>query len=227
MQEHRIKVWDLPTRLFHWLLVISVALAFATGLQGGSAMVWHGRIGLSILGLLVFRLIWGIIGSTYARFGQFVRGPTAIRAYLQGRWHELGHNPLGALSVLALLGLLLFQAGSGLFATDEIAFSGPLKSLVSQHTSIWLSGLHRQAIWLIGGLIGLHIGAALFYLARGQNLIRPMITGYVLSREPMARPAEGGGILALLLALAIAGGCVWIANGSLLPPPPPPVTPVW
>ncbi len=227
MQEHRIKVWDLPLRLFHWLLVISVALAFATGLQGGGWMVWHGRIGLWILALLVFRLTWGIIGSTYARFGQFVRGPAAIRAYLNGRWHGLGHNPLGAISVLAMLGLLSLQAGTGLFATDDIAFSGTLKSLVGHQTSLWLSGVHRQAIWVLGGLILLHIAATVFYLVRGQNLIRPMVTGYVLSREPMARPAEGGGILALLLALAIAGGSVWVANGGLLSPPPPPVIPAW
>lgn len=227
MQEHRIKVWDLPTRVFHWSLVLAVALAFATGLQGGPWMVWHGRIGLFILGLLIFRLAWGVMGSTYARFSQFVRGPAAIRLYLSGRWHELGHNPLGALSILVLLGLLLFQATSGLFATDDIAFSGPLKRWVSHQTSIWLSGLHREAIWILGGFIALHIAASLFYLARGQNLIRPMITGYVLSREPMARPAEGGGPLALLIAIALAIAGVWVANGGLLPPPPPPMTPSW
>lgn len=223
MQEHRITLWDLPTRLVHWSLVVLVALAFLTGLTGGAWIDWHGWIGLAILGLLVFRLVWGVVGSTYARFSQFVRGPQTILSYLRGRWHGMGHNPLGALSVLALLGLLLLQSLSGLFATDDIAFAGPLKSWVSSETSLWLSGLHRQAIWLLGGMIVLHVLATLFYTwVRRDNLIRPMLVGYKLTREPLAYSARGGGPLALLLALVIAAGAVWIAQGGLLPPPPPP-----
>ena len=223
LQEHRIKLWDLPTRLFHWSLVLLVALAFATGLTGGSWIDWHGRIGLAIFGLIVFRIAWGFIGSTYARFGQFVRGPRTMLTYLRGRWHGMGHNPLGGISVLVLLALMLFQSLTGLFATDDIAFSGPLKSLVSSETSLWLSSLHRQAIWIIGGFVALHVLATLFHTwVRGDNLIRPMITGYKMTREPMAHSAKGGGPIAFVLALAIAAGAVWIADGGLLPPPPPP-----
>ena len=229
----RIKVWDLPTRVFHWLLFIAVAAALLTGLEGGNWMVWHGRIGLLILGLLAFRLVWGVLGSTYARFADFLPTPGRLLAYLAGRWHGLGHNPLGALSILALLGLLLWQTGSGLFSNDDIAFNGPLYALVSKATSDWLTGLHRQGLWLIVGLVALHILAALFYtFVRRNNLIRPMVTGWKEVPEPVpdlgAAPAQGGAWWALVLALVIAAGVVWIADGGLLPPPPPPPpVPAW
>jgi cytochrome b len=225
----RIKVWDLPTRVFHWLLFITVTASLLTGLEGGNWMTWHARLGLLALGLLVFRLVWGILGSTYARFANFAPTPSRILAYLRGRWHGLGHNPLGALSVFALLALLLWQAGSGLFTNDDIAFDGPLYGLVSKSTSDWLSSLHRQGLWLIVGLVALHILAALYYtFVRGNNLIRPMVTGYKESAGADARPARGGPLWALLLALTFAGGSVWVANGGLLPPPPPPApVPAW
>jgi cytochrome b len=222
----RILVWDLPTRIFHWLLAIAVAGAFITGLQGGNLMVWHGRLGLLILGLLVFRLAWGLLGSTYARFAQFVRGPGSVLAYLRGRWQGVGHSPLAALSVLALLGLLLFQAISGLMTNDDIAFRGPLNGLVSKSTSDWLTGLHRQNIWLIGGLIGLHVAAVLFYtFVRKDNLIGPMIHGRKDVSIDTARSASGGGVLAVAAALVIAGAALWVADGGLIPPPPPPPPP--
>ena len=224
----RIKVWDLPTRVFHWSLFVAVTVALLTGLEGGNWMVWHERAGLLILGLLVFRLVWGLLGSTYARFAEFAPTPGRISAYLQGRWQGLGHNPLGALSVFALLALLLWQASIGLFSNDDIAFNGPLYDLVSKSTSDWLSSLHRQGLWLILGLVALHILAALFYtFVRGNNLIRPMITGFKESAGPNARPARGGPLWALLLALAIAAGAVWAADGGLLPPPPPSAVPAW
>jgi cytochrome b len=226
MKQGRILVWDLPTRLFHWLLTLLVAAAFFTGLQGGNLMVWHGRIGLLILGLLAFRLAWGVVGPTYARFSQFVRGPGAILAYLRGQWHGAGHSPLAALSVLALLALLAFQVLSGLAANDDIAFRGPLYALVSKSTSDWLTGLHRQNIWLIGTLIGLHLAAVLFYtLIRKDDLIRPMIHGKKDAPSETARSAVGGGWLALAAALAVAMAAIWIGNGGLIPPPPPPPPP--
>lgn len=232
MTEKRIQLWDIPTRLFHWLLVLLVSLAFATGLTGGNLMVWHGRLGLMILGLLIFRLIWGMIGSTYARFSHFVRGPTTILAYLRGHWHGLGHNPLGALSVLALLGLLLFQTLTGLVATDDIAFKGPLNALVTADTSDQITRLHRQAVWFLGGLIGLHLAATLFYtIVRKDNLIKPMLTGIKVATNADARSASGGGLMSFLIALAVAAGVTWIASGGLLappsPPPPPGSVPSW
>ncbi|MBK5962604.1 cytochrome b [Thiocystis minor] len=224
MQKNLIRVWDFPTRLVHWLLFLLAAAAFFTGLSGGNLMVWHGRFGLAILGLLAFRLVWGLIGSTYARFSQFVRGPGTILAYLRGHWHGVGHNPLGALSVLALLGLLLFQTLSGLAADDDIAFKGPLSALVSAQTSAWLTGLHRQTIWIIGALVGLHVCAILFYtFVRRDNLIQPMLNGRKAVTDPAVTSAVGGGPLALILAVALAALAVWIANGGLLPPPPAPL----
>ncbi|MCG6897773.1 MAG: cytochrome b/b6 domain-containing protein [Thiocapsa sp.] len=232
MSERRVLVWDLPTRLFHWILALLVVAAFVTGLQGGGLMEWHGRIGLLILGLLAFRLAWGVLGSSYARFGQFVRGPSAVVAYLRGRWHGLGHSPLAALSVLALLATLLLQALTGLVANDDIAFTGPLYELVSAAASDRLSGLHRQNAWLIGTLVGLHLCAILVYtFLRKDDLIRPMIHGYRNAPSETATSATGGGWLAFLVALSVAVAAVWIGDGGLLPPapaPPPPGTiPTW
>ncbi|HPR06711.1 MAG TPA: cytochrome b/b6 domain-containing protein, partial [Denitromonas sp.] len=111
MSKPTILIWDLPTRLFHWLLVVCVIGAIISTKIGGNAMLWHGRFGLAIVGLLGFRLAWGVVGSHTARFAQFVRGPATIAAYLRGQWQGIGHNPLGALSVLAML-LVLVGAGS-------------------------------------------------------------------------------------------------------------------
>ena len=229
MSIKKIRLWDLPTRIFHWSLFLLVTAAIVTVKIGGNAMVWHGRIGVAIVGLLAFRIVWGLVGSTYARFGHFVRGPGAIRAYLQGRWKGVGHNPLGALSVLALLGLLVFQVSTGLFANDDISFNGPLYPLVGKDTSDWLSSLHNQAEWFIYGLISLHIAAILYYVrVKKDNIVKPMITGEKQVREHSVESARGGGIIALVVALAIAGGAAWAASGGIVPPPPPPVeTPAW
>lgn len=216
-----IQIWDLPTRLFHWSLAGLVIGAFVTAKLGGGAMVWHGRLGLAIIGLLAFRLVWGVVGSTYARFGQFVRGPAAIRAYLRGEWQGLGHNPLGALSVLALLGVLTLQAASGLFANDDIAFSGYLSPLVDSHLSSDLTGIHHLLEKILMVLVALHVGAILFYVrVKKQNLVRPMLTGWVEGNP--AQSAKGGGIMALVIAVLFALVTVWAASGALLSPPPPP-----
>ncbi len=217
----KVYVWDLPTRLFHWLLVVCVIGAFVTAKIGGALMVWHGRFGLAILGLLVFRLIWGFVGSTYARFAQFVRGPAAIRAYLKGEWHGQGHNPLGALAVLALLAALAAMVGTGLFANDDIAFFGYLAPLVSGDMSDRLTVIHLQIETLLMALVGLHVAAILFYaLAKKRDLVRPMITGW--APGDFTRSATGGGPIAFAIALIVALAAVWAASGALNPPPPPP-----
>lgn len=217
---HRIRVWDLPTRLFHWALVVCVAGAFVSAQIGGNAMVWHGRCGLAVLGLLVFRIVWGFVGSTYARFGQFVRGPAAIKAYLRGEWQGEGHNPLGALSVLALLGTLTLLVATGLFANDDIAFEGPLYSLVGKDISDRLVGLHRLIEPVIILLVVAHLGAIAYYVrVKKQALVMPMITGWKVGAGETAR---GGGALAFVVALIVAMGVVFAASGALLPPPPPP-----
>ncbi|WP_114648861.1 cytochrome b/b6 domain-containing protein [Pseudothauera hydrothermalis] len=226
MNRKRIRVWDLPTRLFHWSMVAVVAGAILTGLNGGNMMVHHQRLGVILVGLIAFRLAWGFLGSHTARFGSFVRGPGAIAAYLRGQWHGIGHNPLGALSVLALLALFGFQAISGLFANDDIAFEGPLRTLVDKSTSDWITGIHASMLWWLLALVALHVGAVLFYAhAKKDNLVRPMLTGWKEVDDTVEDPPRRGGLLNFLIALAIGVVAAWVAAGGLLPPPPPPPDP--
>lgn len=176
--EPQVLVWDLPTRLFHWLLALGVLGSFVTVKLG--LMDWHGRIGGFVLSLLLFRLIWGVWGGATARFSQFLPTPARLVAYLRGRaWSGLGHNPLGALSVVALLGVFLIQALAGLATTDEIAYDGPLVAVVSSDWVEWAGWVHLTTEPLLMGLVLLHVIAILFYrIRKGQNLVRPMITGY-------------------------------------------------
>jgi cytochrome b len=230
MNSKRILLWDLPTRLFHWSLVLSVTAALITGQVGGNYIEWHGKIGLFIIGLIVFRLVWGVLGSTYARFAQFFPTPAKLKAYLGGKWRGVGHNPLGAFSVFGLLGLLGFQMISGLFGNDDITFYGPLFDLVSKDVSNKLTSLHHLASNLIYLLIALHIGAIAFYAhVKKDNLVKPMVTGWKETED--GESAKGGGLLALIIALGIAGAAVYAASGAWLPPPPPPPpaaeTPNW
>ncbi len=220
----RIKLWDLPTRLFHWLLVILVIAAVVTGKIGGNAMLWHGRIGLAILALLAFRLVWGFVGPTPTRFASFFPAPAAIAAYLRGTWRGIGHNPLGALSVLALLVFLGVQVGTGLFANDDIAFRGPLFELVSKESSDTLVGYHRLAINALIALVVLHIGAIAFYAhVKKENLVRPMIDGWkAIEPEDEAAPIRGGGIIALIFAVSVAGAAAYAASGLWIKPAEPP-----
>ncbi|MCK7543119.1 cytochrome b/b6 domain-containing protein [Marinobacter bryozoorum] len=221
-----IRLWDLPLRLFHWLLVTAVIGSVATIKAGGDWMVWHERFGLAVVGLLSFRIVWGFIGSRYARFSMFVRGPGAVVRYLRGQWQGLGHNPLGAWSVLALLGLFGFQAVSGLFANDEIAFNGPLVPLVSSGWSDTLSSWHRQTEWYLYGLVALHVAAVLYYkVVRKDNLLKPMITGRKVVPPEVAVDGTGGGPVALVVALAVAAVVVVAASGELIPPAPAPEPP--
>ncbi len=216
----RILVWDLPTRIFHWALVCCVVAAFIAVQIGGNAMVWHGRFGLAVLGLLVFRLVWGFAGSTYARFSQFVRGPSAILAYLRGEWRGEGHNPLGALSVLALLGTLSLLVATGLFSNDDIAFEGPLYALVGKDLSDQLVGIHRLIEPLIILLVLAHLGAIMFYAhVKRENLVKPMLRGWKESEQ--GDGARGGGIAAFVVAVSIALAAVAAGSGLWLPAPPP------
>jgi len=219
----RIRVWDLPTRVFHWTLALCVVGSFVTVKLGGNAMVWHGRIGVILVGLLAFRLLWGFVGSTYARFAQFVRGPAAINAYLRGQWQGEGHNPLGALSVLALLGTLTLLAATGLFANDDIAFEGPLYALVGKEFSDRMAGIHRLIEPLTILLVLAHLGAIAYYVRyKKQALIMPMLTGWKLGR---GETAKGGGALAFCVALLIALGAAYGASGAWIASPPPTAAP--
>lgn len=228
MNSKGMRIWDLPTRLFHWLLVFSVLAAVLSGQLGGKLIDWHGKIGLLIAGLLAFRLVWGMVGSTYARFAQFFPTPLKIRAYLRGEWRGEGHNPLGALSVFGLLGLLAAQVASGLFSNDDIVFFGPLSDLVGKNLSDRLTGLHHLLANLLLALMAFHVAAIAFYSRfRNRKLLLPMLTG---RKAGEGESATGGGPLALLLALAVAVATVYAASGAWLPeaaPPPVVETPNW
>ncbi|MEY4883193.1 MAG: hypothetical protein RIS34_1047 [Pseudomonadota bacterium] len=180
--SHRVRVWDLPTRLFHWGLVISVAALFITGEIGGNAMAWHFQFGYTVLSLLLFRIVWGLIGGHWSRFASFLYSPATILGYIRGQTqpeHRVGHNPLGAGSVFAFLLALLAQVGTGLMSDDDIAASGPMARFVSDATVSMASWYHRQVgkTGLIV-LVLLHLAAIGFYLVKRKvNLIPPMIHG--------------------------------------------------
>jgi len=229
MNSQRIRLWDLPTRLFHWLLVLAVIAAVVSGQVGGSLIDLHGKIGLAIVGLIAFRIVWGFAGSTYARFSQFFPTPSRIKRYLKGEWRGLGHNPLGGLSVFTLLLLLAVQVGSGLFANDDIAFAGPLSELIDKSLSDRLSGIHELLSNVLITFVVLHIGAVGFHgHVKKDDLVKPMLTGW--KEGVSGEPARGGGIIALLVALMIAALAIYGASGSWLPESPPPAaveTPSW
>lgn len=206
-----VRVWDLPTRLFHWSLAVLVCFSVVTAKIGGVWLDWHMRSGYAILTLLVFRLLWGIAGSRYARLAHFVRGPRVVIEYLRGRHPDVraGHNPLGALSVVAILAVLLLQASAGLFANDGIFSEGPLAKLVSRDLSDSLSSVHRYGELAVYALVGLHLAAIVYYLVvRRDNLIVAMVTG---DRPRVAVPPARDDApmrLRALVLLAIAAALV-------------------
>lgn len=220
-----IRIWDLPTRLFHWALVAAVVGLFVTGKVGGDAMSWHGRLGYAVLTLLLFRLVWGVIGGRWSRFASFVPTPARLLRYLRGQplpQDTAGHNPLGAFSVLALMLLLAAQVASGLFADDDISFTGPLSGMVPHALAKTLTRLHRTTgQWLLIALVTLHVLAILAYLARGKNLIGPMILGdkRLPPGEVVQPSSDGVGRSALaLVVLALAAAAVWWLVTQLPPP---------
>lgn len=211
---HRVRVWDAPLRLFHWLLLAAVSAAIATGLAGGAWMAWHGRAGLLIVGLLAFRLVWGLVGSQTSRFAHFLPTPRRLRAYLAGAWQGVGHNPLGALSVVALLSLLALQAGTGLFSNDDIAFAGPWSDLLDEDRAHALTGWHHRLVNGLYALIGLHLAAIVFHaLVKRDRLVPPMVTGWKSTARPHPAPRQAGP-WALGLALAVGLASVWAASGG-------------
>jgi cytochrome b len=208
----RIPVWDVPVRLFHWALALLVTFSFVTGKVAGSWLDWHMRSGYAILTLLIFRLAWGFVGSDTARFASFLRGPAAIRAYLRDpHAPRLGHNPLGAWSVVAMLAVLVVQAGSGLFADDEIATRGPLAIKVSNAFVSRMTALHAYNEWLVVGLVALHLAAvATFQWLRGKDLIGPMVHGQVVAAEALARPRRTSSLAALAIAAGAGAFVYWL-----------------
>lgn len=211
------QIWDLPLRAFHWLLVFTVLAAYVTAKVGGEYSDWHGRIGALALGLLIFRLVWGFLGSTHAQFNNFAPTPAKLTSYLQGNWKSHGHNPLGALSVFALLGALAVSIGTGLFANDDIAFQGPLYPLVEKSYSDALTASHESAFYGLVALIVLHLLAIGFYwIFRKNNLINPMITGYKEVAAEEHKTITGGGKIKFLVALTFSIATVWLIFSGVL-----------
>lgn len=179
--KHKVRIWDLPTRLFHWLLAATVIALVVTAKLGGNAMNWHLLLGHVMLALLLFRLLWGLVGGRWSRFASFIHAPSALLRHLRGQGAEsdsAGHSPLGALSVLAMLAVLIAQVGSGLLSDDEIAFSGPLSRFVSGGTVAQATAYHAHwGQYLLYALVALHLLAIVFYAWRGRGLVRAMVTG--------------------------------------------------
>lgn len=209
----KILVWDLPTRLFHWLLVLCVAGAWITG--ENEAYDWHMRFGYTILGLILFRVLWGLLGSETARFNSFVRGPAAIRHHIADLFRpgrmapHVGHNALGALAVLGLLLVVTVQAGSGLFTSDGILTDGPLVDRVSGSTASLMRSIHLNNFDILLALIGLHIAAILAYAVfKRLDLVRPMVTGRASVPGNMPAPRIVSLVRALVVA-AISATTIW------------------
>jgi len=211
-----LRVWDLPTRLFHWLLVAMVVSSFATAKLGGNWMLYHERCGEVILALLLFRVAWGFIGSPPSRFRTFLAGPGTVFRYALTLFrrdadHHLSHNPLGGWSVMAMLLVLFVQAGTGLFANDDIATEGPLYKWVSKAASDRLTSIHHVNHDLIIVLVAVHVAAVLFHLIyKRENLITPMITGKKQREGALAENISQQPIGLAAVAAALAAGAVYL-----------------
>jgi cytochrome b len=205
----RIRVWDLPVRLFHWVLVVLIAAAWAT--QEYDHMDWHVWCGYAILTLLLFRLVWGVIGSDTARFTRFLKSPFAAFRHLAhiGRREadrEIGHNAAGGWMVLAMLALIAVQAVTGLFSNDDGSTEGPLMHFVSKDQSDWLSHIHSVNFKLIEAAIVLHILAILTYaVLKRQDLVRPMITGRKSMPDGTRAPRMVSPVWAVVTLVVAAG----------------------
>ncbi len=214
MAKSKLRVWDLPTRLFHWLLVVLIVLQFGTGQWGWLDMYWHMRFGYAVLALLLFRIAWGFVGSDTSRFTQFVRSPMHTWRYFKASLTDreqrtVGHNPLGGWSALAMLASLLLQVTTGFFSSDDIITFGPFSGWVSESTVSLMTRIHHWNRIALLVLIGLHIAAVLMHLiGKRDNLIAPMITGdkKVTGRVDALRMRAWWWALPVI---AVAGLLVW------------------
>lgn len=209
---HTVRVWDLPTRVFHWALALCALGLFVTAKIGGEAMSWHARLGYAVGSLLLFRVVWGVVGGNWSRFATFTHSPRVILDYMRGgacAVSVIGHSPLGSASIYALFAVLTAQVATGLFSADLEDFAGPLNVLVSNATARLLTAYHKnvgQPALIV--LVLLHVSAIAYYhLRRGQNLIGPMVHGD--KRLAIAAPSSRDDwrsrlLAAVVLALAAA-----------------------
>lgn len=215
---HKVRVWDLPTRFFHWALVACVIGLAITGTVGGNAMVWHFRLGYTVLALLLFRIVWGLVGGRWSRFGAFIYAPQSVINYLKGQGkpeHGVGHSPIGAGSVFAMLGFLVAQVGTGLLSDDEIAFAGPLTRFVSNATVSLTTNYHKNiGKWVLLALVVLHIAAIVFYLSRKHNLVGAMLHGdkELVVQAPPSRDDTVSRVAAVLILAVCGGVAYWVST---------------
>ncbi|WP_412851351.1 cytochrome b/b6 domain-containing protein [Ectothiorhodospira shaposhnikovii] len=209
-----IRIWDLPTRLFHWSLVI---LLFGLWYTSRDVMTlhWHMWLGYALIALLLFRILWGVMGTRSVRFSDFLAGPVTVFQYFKGLFtgdghRHPGHNPMGGWAVMIMLGLLMFQSFTGLFANDQIFNRGPFARMVSSSTSDWLTGLHKLNFDLILIMVGIHVTAVLLYwLLKRDNLILPMITGRKRVTWYGAEDVKFANVWWAVLLLAVCSALVW------------------
>jgi cytochrome b len=219
------RVWDLPTRIFHWTLVLAIVGAYASNRAGIEYFKYHLWCGYAVVVLIGFRIVWGVVGTYHARFWNFVRGPVAtirfVFATLRGKERRYaGHNPLGAVMVIALLAGLLTQSITGLFANDEILNFGPLSGYVSNDRSLELTSLHRQLFYWIMGAVLLHVIAVILHrVLKKEDLVNAMFSGRkpAHSVNPSEEIASSRMLLALLIVLAIVGVLSWYVSQAPLP----------
>jgi cytochrome b len=223
MAEEKRLVWDLPLRLFHWLLVVSMIGSWITAELGFDWMQIHMYLGYGTIGMVVFRIIWGFIGPRHARFSSFLTGPSGIWRYAKGlaagtMIQTAGHNPLGGISVIVMLVLVGFQATTGLFATDDIVWTGPYNPAVSGATADRLTSLHHLNFNIILVAVALHILAIAFYfLVKKQNLTAAMFHGKKLVPEHEAITKSE--VVKALVVIAISVGLVyWLISAAPEPP---------
>ena len=215
----RLFVWELPVRLFHWTLVLLMILLYVS-IEVMDNMDRHSQLGYALLALVLFRIVWGFVGGTYARFSDFLHGPGKIMKYARTLSETkpdpiAGHNPLGGWMVLVLLLGLLTQALMGLFSNDDILFDGPLRGLVSKEVSDTITALHQQLFNVLLVLVVIHIAAVVYHKVRKkENLVPAMITGYKeLPAESAAEPSRGGRSWLAAIILTICAGLVcWLVS---------------
>jgi cytochrome b len=212
----RVRVWDVPVRVVHWALVALIAYSWWSGKEGGMTMTWHMWSGYAILTLVLFRIVWGFVGSTHARFRDFLYAPKAMVAYtrtLTGRRAAVyaGHNPVGGLSAILMLLSMLVQAATGLFSNDDILTEGPLYRYITKETSDWLTTIHNYNFYVLLTLAAIHIVAVLYYwIYKRENLVVPMVTGYKrLPRELAPAESRTESLVRALAVLAICAGVVY------------------
>lgn len=220
-----IRVWDLPTRVFHWSLAACFLGLLVSGHLAGDAMVWHFRLGYAMLSLLLFRVVWGFVGGHWSRFTSFIPAPRTVWRYLRtGNQvpQSVGHNPLGALSVLMILGVLLLQVGTGLSSDDEVFYNGPLAHLLP---TIWVQRatfFHTQVgKFLLIALAAFHLAAiAWYWLKRNVNLVAPMLDGNKQMTSPVVHSRDDwisrftAAICFGLCCIAVAALVQWAQYGK-------------